>query len=237
MLLPGAEATLMALVAALYLYDSALLLYANEGVLMPKRGGRWVLRLGSTLRLGGREVYVPSPLTLHRPLFRLAWGIEPAAPGGGKAPDTTWSARRDAFRPLAPLVWTMAAALFVLLPLGLFSRFGERMLLAALVLLYASIAVAIAWLAARRRSLGLAPKRLAALGFEALVCSPFALNLVRKVSAELRIGEDLVDAARRLQGADDWRESRALLAARLEGDSLEEDEALMRRYRDRLTEE
>lgn len=229
-----AEWTLMALAAALYVWDSALLLYANEGLLTPRGRDGWALELGSTLRLAGRELYLPSPLTLHRPLFRLAWSFE--APAAG---DPGWSARRAAFRPLAPLVWGMAAALFVLLPLGLFSRFGEPMLIAALALLYLDILAALAWAALRRTRLGIAPKRLAALAFELLVCPPFALNLVRRLSLEIPIGEDLIAAARRLQGADEWQASRALFAARLDDALLDESEdspraAALGRYRNLL---
>jgi hypothetical protein len=229
-----AEWTLMALAASLYAWDSAQLLYANEGLLAPRGRDGWALRLGSTLRLAGRELYVPSPLTLHRPLFRLAWGFE--APAGG---DPGWSERRGAYRPLAPLVWAMAVALFVLLPLGLFSRLGEAMLIAALAMLYASILAALAWTALRARSLGIAPRRLAALAFELLVCPPFALNLVRRLSLEVPVGEDLVAAARRLQGGDGWPASRVRFAARLEDALLDEGEgspraAALGRYRSLL---
>ncbi len=229
-----AEWTLMALAAALYAWDSALLLYANEGLLAPRDRDRWALHLGSTLRLAGRELYLPSPLTLHRPLFRLAWSFE--APAGG---DARWSERRAAYRPLAPFVWAMAAALFVLLPLGLFSRLGEPMLIAALALLYLNIVAALAWTALRARSLGIAPRRLAAIAFELLVCPPFALNLVRRLSLEVPVGEDLVAAARRLQAPADWPASRALFAARLEDALLDEAEgspraAALGRYRSLL---
>lgn len=212
-----AEWMLMALVIGLYLYDSVLLLYSNEGVLMPKGRDGWAVKLGSTLRFAGRELFVPSPLTLHRPLFRLAWSFEQSR----AAADTTWISRREAFRPLAPLMWAMGLAVFVLLPLGLFSRFGDRLVLAAIAMLYLNIIVALGWLFMRRAALGIAPKRLAALAIEALVCSPFALNLARKVSLEMRIGEDLIEAARRLQKPEDWRASRQLFAARLEEELLE----------------
>jgi len=226
-----AEWTLMALAASLYAWDSAQLLYANEGLLAPRGRDGWALHLGSTLRLAGRELYVPSPLTLHRPLFRLAWRFE--APAGG---DPRWSERRAAYRPLAPLVWAMAAALFVLLPLGMWVALAIPMLLAALALLYLAIVAALAWTALRAPSLGIAPRRLAALAFELLVCPPFALNLVRRLSLELPVDEDLVAAARRLQGADEWPASRALFAARLEDALMDEDEgspraAALGRYR------
>ncbi len=229
-----AEWTLMALVIGLYFYDSALLLYANEGVLTPQGRDGWAVKLGSTLRLAGRELFVPSPLTLHRPLFRLAWSFEPTAHA-----DRAWTSRRDAFRPIAPLMGGMALAAFVLLPLGLFSRLGDRMVLAAIGVLYVNIVAAIGWLVVRRTALRIAPARLARLALEALVCAPFALNLVRKLSLEMPIGEDLIEAARRLQKGEDWRASRARFAARLEEELLEAGEdspraAALMKYRESL---
>jgi len=219
-----AEAGLMALAVGLYLYDSALLLYFNEGIVAPKGRGRWAVSFGSSLQLRGRELFLPPPWTPHRPLFRLAWSLEEP----GTAAETGWTERRALFRPLAPMVLGMALAVFVLLPLGLFSRLGERMLLLAVLLLYANIVVALLWFALKRSAFGLTRRRLAALAVEALLCSPFALNLVRKVSSEMPVGEELDHAARRLQAPEDWRESRARLIARIDEELGAEDEASAR---------
>lgn len=234
-MLVEAELALMACAAGLYLYDSACLLYCNEGVVSPKGRDGWVVRFGSTLRLRGKELFVPSPLAPHRPTFRLTWDPDQAA----RASDPEWVSLRGALRPLAPLVWGMALALFVLLPLGFFTRLGDGMLLAAVAILYLNIFAALGWLAFARRRLGIAGRRLAAFAFESLVCSPFAINLVRKVSAEMTVREDLVDAARRLQAPGDWDRSRLQFISRIEEELEAEDEesaraALLRRRREDL---
>lgn len=215
-----AELALMAGAAALYLADSAFLLYSNEGVVSPKGRNGWSVRFGSTLRLRGKELFVPSPLTPHRPVFRLTWDPDQA----GRAGDPSWSARRGALGPLTPLVWGMALALFALLPLGLYTRLGDAALLAAIALLYVSIIAALGWLALARRRLGIAGRRLAALAFESLVCPPLALNVIRKVSAEMTAREDLVDAARRLLAPADWERARLQFVSRIEEELESEDE-------------
>jgi hypothetical protein len=159
-----------------------------------------------------------------------------------RAGDSTWTAQRVVLRPLAPLIWAMATALFVLLPLGLFSRLGDRMLLAALVLLYASLVAALAWLAFMRMRVNLTRWRLAHLGFEALICPPFALNLLRKISAEVRVDEDLVGAARRLLRAEDWQVARTRFLAEVDEELEREEEhparvAELKGYRQRLLED
>lgn len=206
------EVALLLVAAGLYLYDSALLLYGDEGVIQPAGWRGWVVRFGSGIQIRGKNLFVPSPFLPHRPVFRLAW-----APAGGAAfGDQAWTERRKLFQPLAPLVWGMWVSLFVLLPLGLFSSLGEQMVLGAIALLYLNILALLGWLAVKRNTFRIGAKRLAGLAFEALICSPFAVNLVRKVSAEMQIEEDLVHAARHLQKADDWHTSRKHIIGRIE---------------------
>ena len=215
-----AELLLMALAIGLYLYDSALLLYVNEAVVMPARGGRWLVRFGcARVRLLNRELLVPHPLLPHRPLFRLDWRFPSKT-----AASCDWAALRAALRPLAPMVWGMALALFVLLPLGLFTRAGDPLAIAALVVLYLNLLAALAWLWLKKAGLGIPGRRLALLSFESLVCCPLGLNIVRKISLSLRVEEDLVVAARRLQAAQDWSETCAELIARLEEEMSDEAE-------------
>jgi len=205
------EALLMASVVGLYLYDSSVLLYANEGVLIPA-GKHWRVGFGSDkARLLGKELFVPNPLLPHRPLFRLSWQFE----GGASASGTDWTTRRDTFGPLVPLVWIMTLALFVFLPAGLFTRLGERMILSAILLLYLGIVLALVWLWINRARFELSRRRLAGLSFESLACSPFALNLIRKISLGMPVHEDLASAACRLQDPEDWRSTRTQMIARL----------------------
>jgi hypothetical protein len=206
-----AEVGLVLLAAGLYLYDSALLLYADEGVVSTVGRAGWTVRFGPGIQIRGRYLYIPSPLMPHRPIFRLVWKPETTA-----AADRRWTERRALFEPLVPLVWGMLASIFVLLPAGLFLRLGDAMLLATLAFLYLNIVALLGWIALKRASFGLTRKRFAALAFEALICSPFALNLVRKISAEMPVDENLVEAARRLQQTHDWEASRRQIIARID---------------------
>jgi hypothetical protein len=202
----------MLVAAGLYVYDSVLLLYGNEGVVSPSGRQNWTIHFGIGIQIRGKNLLVPSPLLPHRPLFRLVWNANAGVAGN----EHEWTERRALFEPLAPLVWGMLVSLFVLLPIGLFSRFGEPMVLAAIALLYFNILAAVGWLILKRATFGITGRRLAMLAFEAVICSPFAVNLVRKLSAEMRVNEDLVDAARRLQKPEDWDASRRRIIARID---------------------
>ncbi len=229
----------MALAIGLYLYDSTVLLYFDEGIVLPAGRQRWLVRVGlGNVRLMGKDLFFPNPLLPHRPLYRLSWRV-PAKPARA---DGQWEERHALFRSLAPMTWGMVLALFVLLPLGLFSRLGEPMLLAALGLLYLSILAALAWVALHRARLPLPTKTLVLLGMECLVCPPFALNLIRTLSLAMPVAEDLAVAARALQAPEDWNATRLELIKRLEEEIDGEEEhseraALLAHSRRRLMEE
>lgn len=209
----SAEVLLMASVVCLYLYDSSLLLYCNEGILIPKGRNDWRVSFGSkNLQVMGRELYIPNPFQIHRPLFRLSWKFE------GNNEVEPWAPPRRAFSTLAPIVWSMAIALFIFLPLGFFTRLGDLILLPALIILFSSILIALIWIWLNRSNFHLSEKRFAGLAFESLICPPFALNLIRHVAINVSVSEDLVSAARRLQNTIDWTETRVHLLARLDNE-------------------
>jgi len=198
-----AEILLVAAMAGLYLYDSARLLHSNEGVLAATLGGRWSLHFGAehyTLR--GKEPFVPNPLLPHRPLFPLRWKqqVVAAAP-----PAQRWAPPSFVpYKVLAPLIWLMALSLFGLIPAGLFSRYGNVVAAAGILLFYASALLALTYVWFKRGTLKLTGRQVGALAFESLTCPPFALNLVRHISWQAAPPEELDSASRRLLRKDDW---------------------------------
>jgi hypothetical protein len=211
----------MFLVVGLYFYDSGLLLFCNEGILVPAARG-WKIQFGfREPRIAGKELFLPAPWLLHRPMYRLSWQFE-----GGIA--QTQLLERHVMRHAPPilvlLVWSIAMVLFLLLPLGLFTSLGSRILIAAAGLLYLSIVFALGYLWAHRETLGLTGKQVGKLAFEYLICPPFALNLIRAVSLAQPACEDLISAARRLETAQAWKATREQLLLRLDEEIEMEDE-------------
>lgn len=167
-------------IVLLYLYDSALLLYHDEVAFETRKGG--IVAGGLVLELGGRLLFVPNPLTPHRPLYRLSWLAAPKPDAGGGAA----SLRRLAGRlsVLAPWSLWLLALFFVGLPGCLWLSGTHAALLAWLVAMYGSILAALGVVVARRRRLALTNRQLWSLAWDALLCPPFALNLLRKISLE-----------------------------------------------------
>ena len=116
------------------------------------------------------------------------------------------------------------------------------MLLSSILLLYLNVVAALLWSAFNRAKYGLSGRRFAGLAFESLICPPFALNLIRKISAAMPVEEDLVTAARRLQRPGDWNATRMEFVARLDEEIEGEDQdseraAVLKDYRQKLIEE
>jgi hypothetical protein len=88
----------------------------------------------------------------------------------------------------------------------------------------------------------LAPRKLAALAFELLLCPPFAVNVIRRTSVDMAVRGDLVALARQLQRPADWQATHRQVLARLDeqidGESEDSERmALLKGSRQKLLEE
>jgi len=205
------EYLLMAAVVALYVYDSAILLHTNEAVLLPAGGGKWDVRFASDrFSIRGKDVFIPFLFGHHQPLYRLAWATSQATKV------SSWVPPYRSVPGLREFQWGVALALFVLLPVGLFSRMGNVAIAAAVVLSYLSMIGALSVIWFRKEHLGCSPRQFAALAFEVLTCPPFALNLTRHLSLARSTGDDMIAVARTLLAPEQWAQTRSRLLERIE---------------------
>ena len=212
-MIPGPEVLLVLAAIGLYLQDSLLLLQVNEAMMVRRSRGPWRAAFGSRRwRLSGREPFLPNPFAPHAQSYRLLWRMD-GAPGGEPASTVEFDA---AIARLTPFVWTSWIALFVLLPLGLFTRGGPVVSIAAIAILYTCNAAAL-WLVHRQRSaLGLDGKPLGLLTFECIACPPYAVNLVRRVCRTRDVSEDFTRAAKRLLSGDALATAKSECLARID---------------------
>ena len=198
---------LMGAITCLYVYDSALLLFHNE-VVLEARHRRYVVSVGSVMEFGRRHLFLPNPCFPHRALARMSW------PQGG-SPDwrpTRWKRSRLALSLIAPWTWWLLSLFFVALPLAL--GFGtDLVLLGWLGLTYLSIVGMLVQVFRHRKALGLSSRAVLGLAGDALLCAPFALNMVRKISLHQAAAATLHAFASSLLATDE----RATLADALRG--------------------
>lgn len=174
----SAEAALILGAIALYLYDTAMLLYSDE-LLFVRSRGQWRASLGSRLMLGGRFVALPAVLLPGTPVFRACWGRAGLAGAPLETP------LPDFLRALRPLQWAgaaMALLLFVAMPVCLVMRPGSQLMLVLFLMFYGTALGCGIYLTTQRKRLGLAGHALSSALVDVLACPPFAVNVVRRVT-------------------------------------------------------
>ena len=197
MMLPSVEVLAMVLILGLYLQDTLLLLYDNEGVLECRGAHGYRVHFGAlSFHLAGRNPFVPNPLTPWRVLFRFAWHIEASPPQHSLPRSVTPESAQAALQSLSWGMAPIAAGLFAGLPACLYLSLGWAPFLCVVGLMYAGAVVMLVALWRQGTRLALRNSVLIGLAFESLVCLPCALNLPRKVSSRVNMSEDLLDAAR-----------------------------------------
>lgn len=174
--MPSFEVLLPVGAIAFYLFDAALMLYGNEMVL--ERGSLWRGSLGLPAQIGGRRLYLPNPFTPQRLLFRVRWD----RPAAGESAPLDVDAWQRAASPIGKVVALQAMLLLMVLPPVSILLGAGTLLLAVFVAFYALSLVALGLLLSRRDALGVSGRQAALLAAESLLCAPFALNLVRKIS-------------------------------------------------------
>jgi len=205
---------LFALAVILYLYDSSALLYVNEAILIRETPAHWTTTAGwRGFVFAGRSLCILNPFTPHWPAFRLGCDFQvPIAPSS----DQHWTQTAEELRRLAPLTAIAGVALFVILPLGVFTRWGVYAAIPALVVLYAATSIALFRLSRSRILAAGGRARFWAFAFECLACPPFAVNMIRRISLTQRVSESLPVASARLLDPADWASFRGDLSRHLE---------------------
>jgi len=188
-----------------YLYDAALLLKPEEGLLRPLRSG-WRAQLAS----GGFELrqnrllWLPV-FALHRPVYRQRWSATRIHLPGDAKFSTAVEAHARSFKAFALPLYLLAALLFLGLPAALLVLHSELMQLTALALIYLST-VWLGWLALSHGRQGRCDLAFArSTAFQILLCPPFALNVVRKLSLSYEVQADLLQTAQALMSVSQWQ--------------------------------
>jgi hypothetical protein len=191
--MPSFELLLALGVLGFYLYDSSMLLYINELVFI--RGRRfWSFRCpGENWTLLGRRLYIPNPLTPDVPLFRLHW-ID--SNSRFKSDEGSLEEYLAALVPVQYLTMTLLLVFFAILPLFLFWYGSGPQLLWLFGVIYLNIILVLTVVYQRKSVFGLSNREFLSLAFESLVCAPFALNILRKLTLHRSLRGDPIDLAK-----------------------------------------
>jgi hypothetical protein len=218
----SAEAAVIAVAAAIYLFDCVVLLERGQAVL-EARWSRIALGFGSLhYQIGSKAVALLNPMTPFIPAIRTSPLF--SASSGPKA-----SMQLRAVMPLAVLAFMQLALVFIALPVCLYRAPGWPFF-ASLVLAYLNAIAMFGLIWWRFAKLGVPTRPLAALGFAWLVCLPLSVNCVRKAGVSSMAAIDARSALRFLSGNERQRAGEALAAQIAEAmHELDESDQLHRR--------
>ncbi|MEG0555997.1 MAG: hypothetical protein RR574_05975 [Comamonas sp.] len=200
------EVQIVLAICLFYGYDAALALPSHQGLL---RAGtrRWHGRLAfSGFELRRAWLLWPPIFLPHQPLYRLSWDATHIALAGDDSAVQRLVADAQRFKGFALPIYLLAAWLFVLLPAALLVLHSQRLQLITLGLIYLTTLwlSALAWRHGRRGHGHVKEARSIAL--QILLCPPFALNVVRKLSlADDHAKPDFLLAAKQLLPTAGWQ--------------------------------
>jgi hypothetical protein len=191
----SAELTLVLLALGLYVFDSLRLMHPSEGVFLAS-GRNWHASFGTDqMQLSGKNLFLFSPLAPGRPAFRSTWFDETAVDAAQAA--GLLRARAEGLRFLFWPVTVQLVVMFTVVPVCLFRFPGEPLVL-ALVFLYVNALFALGLVALWRKRLAIGWGRFALIAVECLVCIPYSINLVRKLSLAYAPADNMVEIAKAL---------------------------------------
>ncbi|CAM4259484.1 hypothetical protein COAQ111491_13355 [Comamonas aquatilis] len=198
------EVQIVLAICLFYGYDAALALQPHQGLL---RAGarRWHGRLAmSGFELRRAWLLWPPIFLPHQPLYRLNWDATHIALAGDLSTTQRLAADAQRVKGFALPIYLLAAWLFVLLPAALLVLHSQQLQLIALGLIYLTTLwlSALAWRHGRHGH----AKEARSIALQILLCPPFALNVVKKLSlADKHARPDLLLAAKQLLSTADWK--------------------------------
>ena len=223
------EVAVIALAAALYLFDCVVLLDRGQALWSPR-----ALSFGSNhYQIRGKVVALLNPFTPFVPVFRTS-------PLFSLAADVKLSSAARALAPLPLPGLLQFLLMFVALPYCLYRAPGWPFFI-ALVLAYLNAAAMLAVIWRRFGRARIPARPLFALGFAWLVCLPLSVNCLRKAGLAFDIAPDAHRAIRFIPASERQR-ARGDLAAQIaeamhELDESDELYGRLARLRQQLTPE
>jgi hypothetical protein len=184
------EVQLVALAVALYIYDSSIFLFADEYVLAKRFGSGWRAHFGlDQFLIFGRAPYIMNLLRPDLPILRATWSHSSL----DSSELRTAAQLSNGLRYIGVCACIAGVSLYFILPLGFLTSLGRPLVISGLVLMYTSLAAALALTYHRLSSLGIPKARFYSLAVECLACPPFGVNIVRRITLNTLIAENFID--------------------------------------------
>lgn len=187
-------------VIGFYLYDSAILLFANQ-IVFVKSYSKWSVCLPtSRWRLMKKILHFPNPLTPFNLIFLSTWSTQDVTDNKSKMDLTKLF---GAITYLRISVAALMILLLIALPVSIFKLGMGTVTLVVVFFIYLTIISMLCYAFVKKDDLLLDNRAFMEFAFEALACPPFALNFIRNISLRYPIHSSPVDFATSVLHGDD----------------------------------
>lgn len=172
--------------AALYISDSARLLYVNDLLFIRGRSGMWTVRFAKSFPFfASRFLAIPNPLNPQHTMIVSAWPDSQSVSEEGESQlQTSVETTISALKIPRGYSIVLFLTIFLCLPL-LYWAIGPSAFLAGVLITYVLVLSLVVWIVRNGPKLGLLKSQIIKLSFECLVCLPFSINAYRKVASQL----------------------------------------------------
>lgn len=196
--------------AAFYLYDCAVPLYGNE-VLLSCHRRKWTVLSPSHYVLLGRKIAMLPPLLPHQPAFQSA--ISAGHILLGRETDQVDDVQPfiAAMRGLGMITLILLSLLMLALPIASIVLGAGIVVLAIFAAYYLTLFTGLVLVFRRRLLLGVAGRAFVAFAFDVLLCPPFGVNMLRKLTLRRGLHGNAVAFAHRNFGRDELEKLRLSL--------------------------
>jgi hypothetical protein len=209
-----------------YLFDSVKLLHHNQLVFL-RENGRWkVICPNSRWQILRKLPYFFNPLAPNNPVFLGTWSLT----GGVGCIDEVPEIDRfiGTIHPLNYFVIVLFVLMCFFMPLAILSYGTGVTFLAITIAAYLCIVAMLVVLYKKCSGLRLSSKEFYSLAFDCIACPPFAINLVRKITWQYKIGFDPIEFAISKLAKEDASKLARSLVVRLDEKLLSEDDTATR---------
>ena len=183
--MPSFEALLVLGVFGLYCYDSFMLLNFNELIFIRFKK-KWSYKFPIlSLQLLRKFPFLPNLLTPNVPLFQVFW---PSRDQGLNINELNTFIK--SVLPIQIISVVLLLLMFICLPIIAFKYGSGVKLLIIFSTIYSLIVCILIYIFSQKHNLKLSNTKFLSIAFESIVCPPFALNMVRKISLNYPINVD-----------------------------------------------
>ena len=191
-----------------YLYDSAKLCFYNEFYLLNGFTAKFKSQmLVNHVSIFKKFLIIPQPFCPHYLCFKVRWQLTHHQDQQQVADNEIGAILnlQKILKPLQPMIYLNTVLTLVLLPIALIYKSSYLYLAILILSIYAINLINITWIFVRRKQLHLSNLKFSYLLIDALLCPPFALNLLQKISLNYDFKTDAITLSQHLLQADDFQ--------------------------------